>query len=248
VDGRSGQIVGAEALVRWDHPESGLLLPGHFVPVAEQSDLVVTMGEYVLTSACEQLVEWHRGGLTQLTVSVNVSARQFRHALGSVVASILRLSNLDPASLVLELTESAAVDNLKLVAATFDELHDMGVRSVIDDFGTGYSGLRYLGQLPVDGLKIDQSFVQGMSVTDASIIAATIAMAHSLGLTVVAEGIETEKQRQFLSAQGCDRMQGYLFAPPMPAAEFEALVRRSTTSETPTLPAIPLASIPAAGR
>ena len=239
VDGRTGQIVGAEALVRWEHPESGLLLPGHFVPVAEQSDLVVAMGEYVLTAACEQLAEWHHRGMEHLSVSVNVSARQFRYALASFVASTLRLSGLDPGSLILELTESAAVDNLKLVAATFDELHDMGVRSVIDDFGTGYSGLRYLGQLPVDGLKIDQSFVQGMSVTDASIIAATIAMAHSLGLTVVAEGIETEKQRQFLSSQGCDRMQGYFFAAPMPAAEFEALIFGPSASAVTPPPAIP---------
>jgi EAL domain-containing protein (putative c-di-GMP-specific phosphodiesterase class I) len=124
----------------------------------------------------------------------------------------------------------------------------MGVRSVIDDFGTGYSGLRYLGQLPVDGLKIDKSFVQGMSVTDASIIAATIAMAHSLGLTVVAEGIETDKQRQFLSSQGCDRMQGYLFAPPMPAADFEALVFGSAPSVEPPPAAIPVATLEPAAR
>ena len=248
VDGRSGQVVGAEALVRWEHPESGLLFPGHFVPVAEQSDLVVAMGEYVLTAACEQLADWHRRGLERLSVSVNVSARQFRYALANLVASTLRLSGLDPGSLILELTESAAVDNLKLVAATFDELHDMGVRSVIDDFGTGYSGLRYLGQLPVDGLKIDKSFVQGMSVTDASIIAATIAMAHSLGLTVVAEGVETEKQRQFLSSQGCDRMQGYLFAPPMPAADFEAFVLGSSASVDPPPPAIPVATTEPAAR
>jgi diguanylate cyclase (GGDEF)-like protein len=227
VDLDTGRIVGAEALVRWNHPELGLLFPGHFVPVAEQSDLVIALGQRVLDSACEAAVRWGQEGLDDLTVAVNVAARQFRFELDRAVTSSLRRSGLDPSRLVLELTESAAVDNIDIVAATLDELRQLGVRAAIDDFGTGYCGLRYLSALNVDTLKIDKSFVQSMTPANASIVAATIAMAHSLGLGVIAEGVETEDQRKFLASCGCDRIQGFLIAKPIPEAEFLDLVRRS---------------------
>jgi diguanylate cyclase (GGDEF)-like protein len=227
----TNRIVGAEALVRWDHPERGLLLPGHFVPVAERSDLVVLLGERVVAEACDQLAAWADGPLRDLYVTVNVSARHFRHGLAEMVAASLRRTGVQPARLVVELTESAAADNLDVVATALDELHQMGARAYIDDFGTGYCGLRYLSTLPVDGLKIDRSFIQGMSVTDASIVAATIAMGHSLGLTIVAEGVETEEQGHFLAGRGCDLVQGYLLGRPMPADQFAAHVLSQQASD-----------------
>jgi EAL domain-containing protein (putative c-di-GMP-specific phosphodiesterase class I) len=225
VDLATGRIVGAEALVRWNHPERGLLFPGHFVPVAEQSDLVIAMGQQVLDAGCAAAVRWGRAGYESLSVSVNVAARQFRYDLETAVTSALRRSGLDPSRLILELTESAAVDNIDIVAATLDELRQIGVRAAIDDFGTGYCGLRYLSALPVDTLKIDKSFIQSMTPANASIVAATIAMAHSLGLGVIAEGVETDEQRKFLAARDCDRIQGYLIAKPIPEDEFLDLVR-----------------------
>jgi predicted signal transduction protein with EAL and GGDEF domain len=217
VDLASGRTVGVEALVRWMHPEDGLVLPGQFIPVAEQSDLIVLLGERVILHACEQLRRWADLGLRDLSVAVNVSSRHFNHGLVSTVTAALRDTGADARNLVIELTESTAVDNLDAVAAALDELRSLGVRSAIDDFGTGYCGLRYLSTLPVDCLKIDQSFIQGMTPSAAAIVAATIAMGHSLGLTLIAEGVETAEQHRFLLTQGCDRVQGYLFGRPMPA-------------------------------
>jgi diguanylate cyclase (GGDEF)-like protein len=225
IDAKTGTIVSAEALVRWDHPEHGLLLPGSFVPVAERSDLVVLLGEQVILDACRELRRWEDLGLGDRSIAVNVSARHFSHGLASTVASALRTTGANPKQLVIELTESTAADNLGLVVSTLEELRELGVRSAIDDFGTGYCGLRYLGSLPVDALKIDKSFVQGMTPSDAAIVAATIAMGHSLGLSIVAEGVETEDQRRFLEAQGCDRIQGYLIGRPMPAADLVDMMR-----------------------
>ena len=218
-DAKSGKIVSAEALVRWDHPEHGLLLPGSFVPVAERSDLVVLLGEQVILDACRELRRWEELGLGDRSIAVNVSARHFSHGLASTIASALRTTGANPKQLIIELTESTAADNLGLVVSTLEELRELGVRSAIDDFGTGYCGLRYLGSLPVDALKIDKSFVQGMTPSDAAIVAATIAMGHSLGLSIVAEGVETEDQRRFLESHGCDRIQGYLLGKPMPSTQ-----------------------------
>ena len=226
VDLATGRIVSAEALVRWNHPEHGILMPGQFVPVAEQSDLVVEIGEQVLHAACLAAFDWTSKGLGDVSVSVNVASRQFRYDLARAVTSALRISGLPPERLMLELTESAAVDNIDVVAATFDDLRQFGIRAAIDDFGTGYCGLRYLSTLPVDNLKIDKSFIQAMTPANASIVAATIAMAHSLGLTVTAEGVETEEQRAFLHTRGCDRYQGYLLARPIPEPDFVQLARR----------------------
>ncbi|MGQ0432074.1 MAG: putative bifunctional diguanylate cyclase/phosphodiesterase [Microthrixaceae bacterium] len=219
VDLATGRTVGAEGLARWNHPERGLLSPGEFVPIAEQSDLIVMLGERVILTACRELRMWHDLGLTDRFISVNVSSRQFNHGLVSTVASALRVTGANPRNLVIELTEGTVVDSLGQVAAALEELAAMGVRSAIDDFGTGYCGLRYLGSLPVASLKIDQSFIQGMTPSSAAIVAATIAMGHSLGLTLIAEGVETPEQRRFLTEHGCDRIQGYLVGRPMPSTE-----------------------------
>ena len=224
VDLRSGGITGAEALVRWNHPERGLLLPGDFVPVAEQSGQVVALGEFVIAGACEQLQSWQSDGLPPLSVSVNVSARQLRHGLVEFVAAALRHTALDPHQLELELTESAALDSLDITVRELEELRAMGVRCTIDDFGTGYCGLSYLSQLPIDGLKIDKSFIHAVSDTAASIVAAIIALGHSLGLTVTGEGVETSEQLACLMRHGCDEMQGFFFSRPLPAEAFARLV------------------------
>jgi len=237
VDLPSRRTVGAEALVRWEHPERGLLLPGHFVPVAERSDLVVLLGERVILDACRELRRWHDLGLGDRFISVNVSSRHFSHGLVSTIAAALRETGADPRRLVVELTESTAAENLAAVAGVLDELRELGVRSAIDDFGTGYCGLRYLGSLPVDALKVDKSFVQGMTPSDAAIVAATIAMGHSLGLTLVAEGVETVEQRRFLEAQRCDRIQGYLVGRPMPATDLVDRLRAEDLERQAAAPA-----------
>jgi diguanylate cyclase (GGDEF)-like protein len=224
IDLNTRRIVGAEALVRWDHPERGLLLPGHFVPLAEQSGLVVTLGEMVLNAACDQTRAWQQQGLPVVPVSVNVSARQFRHGIVDLAAAVLRRTGLDPKFLELELTESAAVDSLELTAEALRDLRAIGVSCSIDDFGTGYSSLSYLSRLPIDSLKIDKSFVQAQSLADASIVAAIIAMAHSLGLKVIAEGVETQEQLAYLAEHRCDEVQGYLFSKPVPAEEFRRML------------------------
>ena len=225
VDLQTGRAVGAEALVRWNHPEQGFLLPGHFVPIAEQSDLIVMLGEKVVFDACRELRRWQDLGLHDQFVSVNVAARQFRHGLVSTVTAALRATGANPERLVVELTEGTVVDNISQVASALAELNDLGVTCAIDDFGTGYCGLRYLGTLPVTSLKIDRSFIQGMTPSAAAIVAATIAMGHSLGLTLVAEGVETPEQRRFLTEHGCDRIQGYLVGKPMPADELVDLLQ-----------------------
>ncbi len=244
VDLSTGRTVGAEGLIRWNHPDRGFLLPGHFVPVAEQSDLIVMLGEKVIFDACRELRRWQDLGFADQTISVNVSSRQFRHGLVTTVAAALRATGANPDKLIVELTESTVVDNLDEVAAILEELRTMGVRSAIDDFGTGYCGLRYLSALPVASLKIDRSFIQGMTPSAAAIVAATIAMGHALGLTLVAEGVETVEQRRFLTAQGCDRVQGYLLGRPMPAEDMiERLRAQAGSGAAPA--AAPHDSVPA---
>jgi diguanylate cyclase (GGDEF)-like protein len=240
VDLASGSTVGAEALVRWDHPDQGLLLPGHFVPIAEQSDLIVMLGEWVILDACRELRRWRDLGVVGRSIAVNVSTRQFSHGLVSTVAAALRATGADPHDLVIELTESTIVDDVETVAATLTELREMGVRAAIDDFGTGYCGLRYLSALPVSSLKIDRSFVQTMTPSGAAIVAATIAMGRSLGLTLIAEGVETPEQQRFLASQGCERAQGFLLGRPMPADDMVERLQR----EAPRLP--PRVDVPAA--
>lgn len=225
VDSVTGLTCGVEALVRWQHPERGLLPPAEFIPVAERSDLVVRLGEHIVREACAQLAAWDAAGLWGVGVSVNIGARHFSRDLVATVTTALRESGADPRRLTVELTESAAVDNVARVAATLEELRALGVRAAIDDFGTGYCGLQYLSRLPVTDLKIDRSFIQGMTSSDAAIVAATIAMGHSLGLRITAEGVETGDQRRFLIGQGCDQLQGYLLGHPVPLEDIEARLR-----------------------
>jgi diguanylate cyclase (GGDEF)-like protein len=229
IDLQSMRIVGAEALVRWEHPDHGLLFPGDFIPVAEQSGLVVAMGQLVLHAACEQNKEWQRQGLPPMKVAVNVSARQFRQGIVDTAASALRNTGLDPRWLELELTESAAIENFDTTIAALADLRGIGVGCALDDFGTGYCGLKYLSQLPISTLKIDKSFVQAMSVRDASIVTAIINLGHGLGLRVIAEGVETTKQLDCLVGQGCDDVQGFLFSKPVPPSDFARLIAAQAT-------------------
>ncbi len=219
VEARTNRIVGAEALVRWQHPTRGLLSPADFIPVAEQSDLIAVIGRHVLRDACGELARWAVHGFGDRFISVNVSGRQFQGDIVSDVTSALRDTGVDSRRLQLELTESTAVDDLDCVAARLHELRDLGVSAAIDDFGTGYCGLQYLGDLPVSTLKLDRSFVQSMTPSAAAIVAATIAMAHSLGLQLVAEGVENAEQKRFLERSGCDRLQGYHIGRPIPGDE-----------------------------
>jgi EAL domain-containing protein (putative c-di-GMP-specific phosphodiesterase class I)/FixJ family two-component response regulator len=223
-----------EALVRWQHPELGLVSPARFISVAEESGLIVPLGEWVLRTACAQNKAWQRAGLKPISVAVNLSARQFRQPnLVEMVAGILRETELDPAHLDLEVTESLVMQNVEATIATLGRLKAMGVKLSIDDFGTGYSSLNYLKRFPIHTLKIDQSFVRDVTTdpSDAAIAKTIIAMAHELGLTVIAEGVETEEQKSFLRLRRCDEMQGYFFSRPVPAAEFENLLREDRRLE-----------------
>jgi diguanylate cyclase (GGDEF)-like protein len=239
VEAGSGRTCGAEALVRWIHPERGMISPNDFIPVAEQSDLIIELGNWVIRTACRQLADWARQGLGDRFVTINVSPRHFREDLATSIARALRETGVDPDRLVVELTETAAAEDVAQVAERLRELRQIGVKAAIDDFGTGYCGLQYLGELPVSTLKLDRSFVQAMTPSAAAIVAATIAMSRTLGLTMVAEGVETEEQRRFLESQGCDRLQGYHLGRPMPAEEFAERIRAEDLAAAPRPPAVP---------
>jgi diguanylate cyclase (GGDEF)-like protein/PAS domain S-box-containing protein len=227
VDLKSGRILGGEALVRWQSPEQGLVAPGRFIPAAEHSGLIVPLGEWVLHEACRELAHWHAIGAPWLSMAVNISPIQFRR--GDVEETVLRAlaaSGAPPPALELELTESILIDGAEQVLATIRRLQGLGVKLAIDDFGTGYSSLAYLKRFAVDKLKIDQSFVRDIVTDqdDAAIVRAVIQMARSLGLHVLAEGVETEAVAVELRAMNCDLVQGYHFGRPMPAAEFRLLI------------------------
>jgi diguanylate cyclase (GGDEF)-like protein/PAS domain S-box-containing protein len=235
LDLSTGQIRGAEALLRWQHPELGLVMPGDFISLAEVSGLIVPIGQWVLRTACAQASAWQKSGYP-LSVAVNLSSRQFQQAdLVFRVAEALQEAKLPAALLDLEITESNAMQNAELSISTLWDLKNLGVSLSMDDFGTGYSSLNYLKRFPIDRIKIDQSFVHDVTrdPDDAAIAAAIIAMAHSLKLTAVAEGVETEAQLEFLRAQKCDEMQGYLFSPPLPADRFDELLESSKTLVLP---------------
>jgi diguanylate cyclase (GGDEF)-like protein len=228
VSARTGTPVGAEALIRWRHPELGILLPSEFIPLAEENGLIIPLGEWVLQRACAQNREWQEAGLPPIRVAVNLSSRQLRRTLPEIVGRILQRTGLEPRFLGLELTESLLVNHQKEDTDTLHALRAMGLHLAVDDFGTGYSSFSYLKHLPLDALKIDRSFVRELTISpdDAAITTAIIAMAHALGLTVVGEGIETEAQRDVLREQGCDTMQGYLFSRPIAADELAALLSK----------------------
>jgi diguanylate cyclase (GGDEF)-like protein len=227
VDLTSGCIVGMEALIRWHHPLRGLISPAEFIPLAEESSLIVPIGEWVLRTACAQTKGWHDAGFAELTVAVNVSARQFHGGdLPALVRQVLDETGLTPARLELEVTESVAMRDVELTVATLNELREIGVRLSIDDFGTGYSSMSYLKRFPISKLKIDQSFVRDMAADaeDAAIASAVVSLGHSLRLKVIAEGVETGAQRTLLAGYQCDEAQGYLFSRPLPAEEFTRLL------------------------
>ncbi len=223
-----GRLIGAEALVRWRHGEDGLIPPAEFIPLAEETGLIVALGEWVLRQACAQWAAWLRQGFGPLTLAVNISPRQFRHLeLVRVVDRVLAETGLPAGALELELTESALLHQGEEAEATLRELKRLGVALAIDDFGTGYSSLAYLRRFPIDRLKIDQSFVRDISEhsNGDELVSTIIAMGRNLNMQVLAEGVETEAQLAFLRAKECDAYQGYLYSRPVPAEEFEVLLR-----------------------
>ncbi|MDL1967411.1 MAG: EAL domain-containing protein [Deltaproteobacteria bacterium] len=227
---QTGRIIGLEALIRWKHPEMGLISPLEFIPIAEETGLIVSIGKWVLKTACAQIMVWHRAGFIPLRIGVNLSSRQFRQRdLVESVRQVLDTTCLDPKYLELELTESIIMHNVEETITELYELKEIGLNLSVDDFGTGYSSMSYLKRFPLDTLKIDRSFVKDITTdsNDAAITKATIVLAKSLDLTTIAEGVETEEQLTFLREQGCDQVQGYLISPPVPAEKVEELLIRS---------------------
>jgi EAL domain-containing protein (putative c-di-GMP-specific phosphodiesterase class I) len=233
----TGAFEGLEALVRWKHPRRGLISPLDFVPMAEETGLIVSIGRHVLNEACRQMEEWRKRYPVASTmyVGVNLSARQFQQpALIAEVAGALHTSGLPASALALEITESVIMEESQFTNNALKALKDLGVRLAIDDFGTGYSSLSYLRRFPLDYLKIDRSFVDGLCrvVDDGLIVSSTISLAHALGLTVIAEGAESVDQVRELFRLGCDNAQGYYFHPALPAEEVDVTLSCLTTSLT----------------
>ena len=226
-DTQSGDVHSAEALIRWRHPQRGLIVPDQFIPLAEECGLINEIGAWVLREACRQCAEWQRSGLPALRVAVNVAATQFKRGdLLDVIRGALEGAGLEARFLEIELTESAVMTNPEESAVILEQLSRMGVIVSVDDFGTGYSSINYLRRFPIDKLKIDRSFVRDLDCeVDASIVQAIISLAHSLRLKVVAEGVETPDQLKFLRSLGCDQYQGFHFSPPLPANQFAELLR-----------------------
>lgn len=221
------KIIGVEALLRWNHPEMGMVGPDKFIPIAEETGLIVPIGEWVLKTACEQLKKWTDAGYPTMRMAVNLSTRQFwKPGLEKVIGNILDESGINPIDLELELTESIIMHDTLTISDTLYELHQMGIGLSIDDFGTGYSSLSYIQRFPIDRLKIDRSFVQDITTSeeDAEMIISIIALGHSMKLQVLAEGVETKEQLDYLQQQGCDEVQGFYFSRPVPANELEALL------------------------
>jgi EAL domain-containing protein (putative c-di-GMP-specific phosphodiesterase class I) len=238
-----GRIVELEALVRWQHPERGLVQPGAFIPIAEETGLIVPLGQWVLEQACQQARMWQDASPANksLVMSVNLSARQFQHPM--LVADIeraVRQSRLDPRSLKLEITESVVMQDVESTLATLHALKALGIQLAIDDFGTGYSSLTYLKRFPIDTLKIDRSFVDGLGqdAQDTAIVRSVVALAKTLNLSVTGEGVETVEQQTHLEGLGCDLAQGFMFARPSPPELLDAvLLNGSADAARPDLAA-----------
>jgi diguanylate cyclase (GGDEF)-like protein/PAS domain S-box-containing protein len=224
---QTGCVIGVEALIRWNHASEGVIAPSDFIPLAEELGLIVPIGEWVLRTACAQMKAWQQAGLPKISVAVNLSARQFRQRdLAGGIARVLQETGLDPCYLDIELTESMVMHDVELAVATLGKLKAMGIKLSIDDFGTGYSSLSYLKRFPISVLKIDQSFVRDITcdANDAAIARSIIALAHSLKLQVIAEGVETEGQLKYLGLHGCDAIQGYYFSRPLSAEACEQML------------------------
>jgi EAL domain-containing protein (putative c-di-GMP-specific phosphodiesterase class I) len=225
----TGRITGVEALLRWARPGGTIVQPAEFVPLLEDSGLIVSIGEWLMDAACREITSWEKSGITPVPVAINLSARQFAAKdLAPTIQRVLAQHAISPDLLHLEITESCLMGNTAEAVQLLSFLKSLGLHLAIDDFGTGYSSLAYLKRFPLDALKIDRSFVSDITtdLDDATIIRAVIGMAHSLGLKVVAEGVETEAQLAFLTANGCDEMQGYYYSRPLPAEECSAFLRR----------------------
>jgi diguanylate cyclase (GGDEF)-like protein len=234
VDLTNGSVVGMEALLRWQHPSKGLVSPDEFIPLAEDTGLIVPIGRWVIEEACAQNKAWQRAGMPHLRVAINISAVQFKQKdLLDTIKYALETSGLSPEFLEVEVTETVVMQNASQAIVTLEKLSEMGIHVSIDDFGTGYSSLSYLKRFPIDKLKIDRSFIREISSDrdDAAIVRATIALAHNLRLRVIAEGVETEDQLQFLRALGCDEYQGYYKSKPVPANEFARQMRSEIWSQ-----------------
>jgi len=232
ISARTGRLAGVEALIRWKHPERGLVAPGEFIPIAEETGLIGEIGEWALRTACRQMHAWYAKGLPRIAVSVNVSSRQFRQdSLAHTIKNVLDETGFDPNLLELELTESLLMDEVERSKTIVAELKSLGVSIALDDFGTGYSSLSYLRGFQLDTLKIDRTFTSELltSQTNASIVRATIGLARGLHLRTVAEGVETRAQADFLAKHGCDVLQGFLFARPMDADAFLSFALASHT-------------------
>lgn len=231
-----GTIKSAEALIRWEHPELGLISPAKFIPLAEETGLIMPIGEWALHEACRINKEWQNQGYDPITIAVNISPKQFRHQdVTQIVANAIKENQLEAKYLKIEITESAVMENVENAIKKLKSIHDMGVQISIDDFGTGYTSISYLRQYPVSVLKIDQTFIKGIpqNQNDVAITSAVISLGHNLGLEVIAEGVETAEQMQFLVEHGCDSIQGYFFGRPVPASKFvQQLTKKS--EQTPT--------------
>jgi EAL domain-containing protein (putative c-di-GMP-specific phosphodiesterase class I) len=231
----SGDTVGVEALIRWQHPELGLIAPVEFIPIAEETGLIVPLTSWALRTACAQMKEWLRSGIALQTISVNVSASHFNECnLPAMIGDILRSENLDGRNLCIELTESVMMENAEGTISTLQNLKKLGIKISIDDFGTGYSSLSYLKRLRIDTLKIDKSFVRNIphDSEDAAIAVLIIGMAQNLKLSVVAEGVETEAQLAFLRSKRCDIIQGYLVSRPLPLHEMTEFLEKNRLTLT----------------
>jgi EAL domain-containing protein (putative c-di-GMP-specific phosphodiesterase class I) len=236
----SRRVVGLEALARWDHPKRGAISPAEFIPVAEETGLILPLGEFVLRTVCQQLASWQREAVPVVRTAINLSVVQLEHQpICDMVRTMLRDAGLQPYQLALELTESTLMKNAKEFAGPLQRLRDDGVCIEIDDFGTGYSSLSYLKQLPVDTIKIDRGFIAHLETdrSDEQIVSAILALARGLGLHVIAEGVETPEQLVVLGKYGCEVAQGYYFSRPLPAQECRELLVElaARTSFTDTL-------------
>jgi EAL domain-containing protein (putative c-di-GMP-specific phosphodiesterase class I) len=226
----TGEILQMEALVRWHHPEMGLIPPTQFIPLAEETGLILPLGEWVLRTACAQNRAWQLAGLPPIRVAVNLSAQQFKQPrLMDMIKQILRDTGLKPSALELEITETTVMNNVEVTKTILNELHEMGVSIALDDFGTGYSSLSYLKAFPFHTLKIDRSFVCDVTTdpNDKAIVAAIVAMAKVLNLKLVAEGVENQTQENLLRSLGCEEVQGYLFSRPVTASEATVLLQKN---------------------